>query len=200
MAIVRVRTVFSGPAGSPWLGTAYFDGDEGDLFAQDMVDAVGAFWGAVDFYLDNTVQWTTEPEVLQLDEFTGQALDVFATDPSTGTGSSSGEIAPTLLQGLVRWRTGSFMDGREVRGRWFVPGLGEQYLNDGLLASGAVTAWNAAAAAYIATAGISPVIWQRPRVADPGAEPPVEAREGSMHPIVAGSATNRFSPLRTRRD
>jgi hypothetical protein len=199
MTIARVRTIFSGPAGSPWLGTAYFDSPPLSIH-QDMVNAVGAFWGSVDQWMANVVSWSTEVEVVELDEVTGDATAVESTVPVTGTGGQTGEIAPTLLQGLARWRTGSFVDGREVRGRWFIPGLGESQLASGVLAGTTVTSVNAAMATYIATPGVAPVIWQRPRIADPTAVPPVDARVGSQHPIISGSATNRFSPLRTRRD
>lgn len=199
MAIGRVRTVFTGPAGSPWLSTAWFDADVA-FVAQDWADATGDFWQAADSGMDDTVSWTTEPEILILDEVTGEPSAVQVTTPSTGAGSQAGERAPTLLQALVRWRTGSFVDGREVRGRWFIPGLSELVLVDGVLESGYTTALSAAAATYIAYPGVSPVVWQRPRLADPTQEPPVEARAGSMHPITAGAATNRFSPLRSRRD
>src|SRR3990172_2320794 len=161
MPIARVRTTFSGAAGSPWLSTAYFE-VTAPYTANLEVAAVGAFWGTVDAAIEGGVSWTTGSEVLILDETDGDPLAVVSVTPATGSGGGSTEGAPTLLQGLMRWRTGSFVDGREVRGRWFVPGLAESVLVDGLLEGATQTTWNTAATTYIATAGISPVVWQRP--------------------------------------
>lgn len=199
MTIARVRTVFTGLAGTPWLGTAYFD-SPALTDHQDLVDAVGTWWSVADGFMTGDVDWSTEAEVVELDEVTGEATGIFSTTPASGTGVQGGDNSPTLLQALARFRTGSFVDGREVRGRWFIPGLAESQLSNGVLLAATVTTLSTAAQAFVDTIGVSPVVWQRPRLADPLAEPPIDARPGSAHPMITGSVTNRFSPLRSRRD
>lgn len=88
-----------------------------------------------------------------------------------------------------RWRTSGIVAGRRVTGSTFLVPLGANtYDGDGNIGSVQLTAFNAAAAAYI-TAAPYAVIWSRPR---PG-------RAGSSHLITSGSMPDRVSWLRSRR-
>ena len=51
--LARVRTIFTGPAGSPWYSNLYFDAATGT--AQNAADAAAPFWGAVDNLKKSTV-------------------------------------------------------------------------------------------------------------------------------------------------
>ena len=53
----------------------------------------------------------------------GEPVGLSNTTPATGTGGSGNGPIPLASQGLVRWLTGVFVDGRELRGRLFIPGV-----------------------------------------------------------------------------
>lgn len=184
----RVRTVFSGMQGSPWLNTLFFN--EAGGTAQQAVTAVGTFWGAVDALIDSEVDWTTEPDVTLIDAVSGSPTGIVTTTPVTGTGSAVGDAVPAATQALVRWRTGAFPAGREVRGRTFVPALVEASNDNGKLLAASQTTIQTAAAALIADANSVLVVWKRPN-------PPAI---GSYANVIASSVWGDFAVLRSRRD
>lgn len=186
----RVRTSLTGVQGSPWLSTMYFDVAGGT--AQDAADAVGVFWTAMDNSMVSAVQWATEAEVAQVNASNGNLVMVHATTPASGTGASATEVLPIATQALIRWRTGSIVNGREVRGRTFIPGLVEANNDSGSPTSTLVTNYSAAAAALIADANSTLVVWHRPTT--PGGS------DGSKHDVVTGSMWTEFAVLRSRRD
>jgi hypothetical protein len=53
---------------------------------------------------------------------TGQPAAVVSTTPVTGTGTQSLDMIPIASQSLLRLRTGVYTNGRELRGRVFLPG------------------------------------------------------------------------------
>lgn len=180
----RVRTVFTGVQGSPWLSTMMLDQLAGS--AAQAVTAVGTFWGAVDALMGNTVNWTTQADVELVNAATGQVTGITTTTPATGTGALAGELAPLVSQGLVRWRTGVYVAGREVRGRTFIPGLHINSVDDGSVLAASVTTVNTAAAALIADANSALEIWSRVL--------------GVSHDVASGSMWSEFASLRSRRD
>lgn len=184
--MMRVRTGFTGIQGSPWLSTMYFQGDT-QTEANAAVVAVKAFWDACRVWLDNEVVYATEPEVPVLNTTTGEITGVFNTTSLTNTGNVAGVMLPPAAQGLIRWRTGHFEAGREVRGRTFIPGITQTGVTgNGLLNGGAVTAFNAAAAALIADANSVLAVWSRAHAISVG--------------VVTGSTWTSFASLRSRRD
>jgi hypothetical protein len=76
---------------------------------------------------------------------------VHQVTPETGVGGSSAEALPLTTQLLVRWRTGVFNLGRELRGKTFIPGMIEPS-NDvtGAPTSAAVTGFQNAAITFAA--------------------------------------------------
>jgi hypothetical protein len=197
--MLRVRTVFSGAPGSPWLNTMYFVGNTQALADAAVVD-VGAYWGAVDAFIVNTVSWATEGDVADIDHSTGELVQTFGTTPASGSGGSAVEVLPTATQGLHRWTTAGVVVGRRVRGRTFIPGLSETANVNGVWTSSQRTTVNAAGAALIASAASEFAIWSRPHPGDPDAEPPIAARAGTAHIVTSGSTWDRFAVQRSRRD
>jgi hypothetical protein len=190
MVMHRVRTVFTGIQGTPWLNTLFFDAAGGT--AQEAATAAGGFWGAVDAVMTTQVDWTTEPDVPQINEETGALIQVTSTTPVTGTGAAVGEIGPVASQGLIRWRTSVVVNGRNLRGRTFVPGLTVAAYDDGGVIAGTKTAIDVAAAALIASATADLVIWHRPSVQG--------ASDGSVAEVVTGSLWTQLATMRSRRD
>jgi hypothetical protein len=180
----RVRVVWSAPLGGPWVSTHFFSNVDGT--AQQAVNAVAAFWGAVDAHIANTVSWETEAEVADVDAATGDPTSITVTTTSTGTGALTGDMLPPVVQAPIRWRTGLYIGGRERRGITYVPGIGESSATAGELASAAVTAFNTAAAALIADATSALVVYSRQYNTSTG--------------VTSGSVNPSFAILRSRRD
>jgi len=184
--MLRVRTLFVGPSGTPWLNTMYFQHvTEDQAAANAAVAAVGAFWGAVDLRISTSVSWATEVDVVKMDVNGVQELS-FAVTPATGTGAATGDMLPAVTQGLLRWRTGTFINGREVRGRTFIPGLSEAQATLGVMDSACAGTINTAAAALIADANSTLIIWSRLLTLS--------------STVSSGTAWNSFAVLRSRRD
>lgn len=129
MALCRVRTVWTGWPGAPGVSTMLFD-----AAATPPLTAVSGFWTAVRSLLPSAITLQVEGTGQTLDPLTGKANGNW-----TGT-------APAPVQGfggpkyagpsgaMVSWRTGAFIDGREVRGKTFlVPGSIDDYDSDGTI-------------------------------------------------------------------
>ena len=186
--MLRVRTTFTGSTGSPWLSTAYFLGsfpDPTQADADAAVAAVGAFWGAVDSRMNTAIQWTTDPSVAVMD-LDGQQTGAFGTTSQSGTGASASDLLPQATQALLRLRTNVFSAGREIRGRWFIPGLTEAEATAGNVTAAAATVFNVAAAALIATAGAEWCVWSRTQT--------------TAAAVVTANTWTQFAVLRSRRD
>lgn len=158
--MLRVLTTFTGVTGSPWTNATFWTGADNQTGADNAVAAVGAFWGAVDALMGTAVLWSTDPEVAQLTT-AGERTGGFVTTPQSGAGALSTDLLPIQTQALVRLLTGSFINGRQVRGKINVPGLTETANTLGLLASASRTTIQTAADTLIATASPAFSIWSR---------------------------------------
>lgn len=182
--MLRVRVLWSGVGGTPYLSTHYFEGTT-QTEANDAVTAIGAFWGGVDAWCDSSNSWATESEVLNLDAATGQPLGTFVTAVQSGTGALAGSNLPFASQGLIRWRTGEFINGKEVRGRTFIPALNSTNILEGQPTAALVTAINGFCTTLLASATSDLVVWSR--------------AHGVAHTTTSGTMWNQFAVLRTRR-
>jgi len=198
MALMKVVTRFTGAQGSPWLNVMHFDGTA-PFTAQDAADAVAAFWGSADALMDTSVSWTVDPTVVEFDEADGTPTAFHTVSGGSGTGAVSDISLPYAAQGLVRLFTSSVVNGHQVRGRIFIPGLTRNNLGEGVLNSAAITALNAAAATLIADVDASFRIWARPVTAEQ-ATPNRPERDGSSHVVDAASTSSQFAVLTGRRD
>lgn len=180
----RVRTIFSGVQGAPWLSTLYFGSGAGT--AQQAANAVGLFWGDVDSRMATTVVWATEAEVVTINEVDGKPVSSTATTPVTGAGAGAAAQLPIVTQGLLRLRTGAFPNGREVKGRIFIPGLTENDNDLGVPGAPIQNVVNAAAATLVGTGTAS---WF------------VMSRANSLaFEVTSATMAPYWSYLRTRRD
>lgn len=183
----RIRTVWTGVAGTPWYTNLYFDGSGGNEQAQ--VDLVDAFWETLKAQFDTRLTATVEGTVTQIDSTTGLASGVFggvdkATD-LTGTGS----VLPPANQGLAHLFTGVYIGGRQLRGRLFFPGLvvGAAAAT-GAVDSGYVTSWNTEVGDLIADSNAIGNL----QVYSP--------THHVTHDVVSVSASTEFAVIRSRRD
>lgn len=146
--IRRIRTVFTGVAGTPWYSNMYFTWVNGT--EQDALDAVAAFWGAVDARMTQNVSWGTEDDIAVIDDATGQITGIETGSGGSGTGAQTSNALPFQTQGLLHLLTNSFLNGRQVRGRCFVPGMTETDNSvDGVMEAAGQTVLQTAADALI---------------------------------------------------
>lgn len=182
--MLRVRTIFSGAGGTPYLSTMFFDGDDGGE-AVSAVSAVATFWGVIDGSMDSELTWATDPDVAIIDPGTGQTIGILPVTPSSGGGGTLDDALPFTTQGLLRWRTGAYANGREIRGRTFIPALTELSLNDGVMASTTRDIITGAGQGLVDDANSTLVVWGR--------------TSGSTAPVVTANCWDQFAVLRSRR-
>lgn len=182
----RVKVEWTGLPGSPFLSTFIF-GTTGSGGAADARAGVVAFMDALEPFYTSALTASLITEVQEFDVATGDVSSSFPIAPSTHVGTLAGSrLAPTT-QGLIRLRTGTFVGGREVRGKVFVPGVG----TSSALATGDpnTTYTNGLQAAAQALIDYSPAAWL------------VWSRASGTAPVVtSASVWNRFAVLRSRRD
>lgn len=185
--IRRIRTVFSGVAGTPWYSNMYFTWVNGT--EQDALDAVADFWGAIDAQMNNAVDWATEGDIAVIDDATGQITSIESGTGGTGTGAVATALLPPATQGLVHLLTNSFLNGRQVRGRCFVPGLTEAD-NDagGVMAAGTQTIIQNAINALIAGSST------------PGPLRVFARSQATSVVVQTATVPTKFAVLRSRRD
>jgi len=198
MALMKVVTRFTGAQGSPWLNILHFDGTS-PFTAQDAADAVAAFWGAADAIMDTSVSWTVDPTVVEFDEADGSPTFFHTVSGGSGTGAVSDISLPYASQALIRLFTSAVVNGHQVRGRIFVPGITRNNLGEGTLNSAGVTALNAACQTMIDDVDASLRVWARPVDAEHATENSPE-RAGTSHVVDACSTASQFAVLTGRRD
>lgn len=182
--MLRVRVGFSGIGGTPYLSTYYFNGT-GQTAANDAVAAIGTFMGVVDNHQDTALTWRTDPQVVEINVLNGQATSSYATTVVTSSGLINADNLPFVSQGLLQLRTGTYYNGREVRGRIFIPGLTDGANTNGTLATSVASPINGAAAALIANGATEWVVYSR--------------ANRVIQPVIAASCWDQFATLRTRR-
>lgn len=181
--MIRVRTVFSGLTGSPYLSTMHFIGT-GSTDAAAAVAAVGSFWSAIDALMWNSLTWQTEADVDEVDP-AGNLTAIHGVTPETGAGGVIGTPLPFATQALVTWRTTAFLGGRNLRGRTFIPGLTTSALAAGQLEGTSQGTIQTAAGTLVAAAAQLGV-WSK--------------RYLAIHEAVSGSVAVKFAVLTSRRD
>lgn len=191
MTLARVRSIWSGSMiRGGGVTDLYFFGSTGDegTFAAD----VRGLWAdlASAFVTGTTV--AIDPDVFNIDEATGDVISIvtLGSPPSPVTGTSAGEPLPPASQGLIQWRTSGVVANRRVRGRTFLPALGEGGSTLGVPSSGTITLVEDACAAFLSLAS-QPMVWSRP----------VDGvRPGSMHDVQSATMWTQWAVLRSRRD
>lgn len=185
--MLRVKTIFqNSQGGAPYLNVMHFGGADDAAAAANAVEAVGAFWGAVDAWITDFVTWSTDPDVLVINPADGVIGNVLVTTPQTGTGAGSTESLSRALQGLVTWKTSLFTGGRRLIGHTYIPALTENANDEGNVISTAKSAFLTAANALINDVDTDFGIWSKTR--------------GVLEGVDSAVIGNTFAILRSRRD
>lgn len=122
--MLRVEGTWTAPQGAPYFTTLHFTG-AGATDAADAHDRVVVLFTSLAARFSNAYAITVLSEVAEVDPATGQTTDVHAVPAVTVNGTSSSQPLPFTTQGLLRWTTGFFQAGRQIRGRTFLPGVVE---------------------------------------------------------------------------
>lgn len=184
----EVLTRWSGSYSAEEMVTVmYFDESVAVDFARD---ALADLWQAVGPLLHSSYTWTIDQTGRIMTAETGKTTALW-TDPLVRTGVGGvgidGPVSNASML-LLQWRTGDYVDGRELRGRSFVPGLSTTNLVGGEVRDTArATAANAADALAKSDQGFC--IWRRPKDGSPG----------STRPVQTGNAWREMAVLRGRR-
>jgi hypothetical protein len=187
--MARVRTVWTGVEGSPYYSNLYFLNVEDSSDAQTVIDLVAAYMDDLSDTWDNNLSAFTEPDVAIIDSVSGEIQQIFTGTGATSVGAVAGDILPASSQLLIRMLTDSYVGGRRIRGRMFVPSQAEANSTVGkptgaLTAGVAVFAEDLRAAAAAAIHGW--VVWSR--------------KNGTAPPVTAVSVWDQWAVLRSRRD
>lgn len=180
----RVRTTISGLQGGPYLNTMYYN-VVGGLTAANAHACTATFWNAIKGSIVAGASIVIEGEVASIDILTGNVTSITPVTPTTVASTSGGDALPWVSQGLIRLRTGTYVNGREVRGRWFIPGAVETNNDVGRPNSTYVTLLNNAVAAVIADATTDLMVYSK--------------KNRDAVPVVSGSAWGEWASLRSRR-
>lgn len=189
----RVRVSYSGVVVGPSVSTLFFvPAAPTDATAQAVVNKVGAFLTAIKASFAGGQSWTVLGNVDDIDAVNGNLQGFHAVTQATDGGSASGDPLPPANQLNLRLDTGVVVNGRRLRGHWYLPGYGEFGSNGA--PSGAIFASVAGAAAAL-YGGTNPmVVWHRPN------PPGTGATNGTITNVSGITVAPKFAILRSRRD
>jgi hypothetical protein len=184
----RVRTIFSGVIGSPYLNTSYWGptpGAPGD--AQLAVDRMRDFWTAMNAFMTSALTWSVSGQVDTIDALTGQLTGTTAVTARTGVGTNATDLLPGQVQGGLRLSSGTFIAGRRVQGHWFIPGPCEgQNTAAGVPLNTYTTALQNAATTMVGLSTPGLFVWSR--------------KNGVAVTSLSATAQGKWFALRSRRD
>ena len=187
--MAKVQTVLTGVAGSPYYMNGYFDLTVGT--AQDMIDAwhtfvVGAIGSDTSNYPTGALIRTDG--TLQVVNPVDGAVEALVTGaPQTSGGIGTGPVLPPSNQALVRWRTGIYVDRREVRGRTNIPAQFEAASTVlGQVEPAYINGYTDRGQTLIDDENTNFVVWSK--------------KNGQWQPAVTASCWEQFAILRSRRD
>jgi len=182
-SLYRVRTAITGGPGGAELSTMFFDASTGT--AQNAADAVRAFWNDCKNFILPAYTFAVESAVYTIDSTTGLATAATGTSTASVTGADASDALPPATQGLVRWGTGVFVSGRELKGKTFIPGASEAYNTTGSPTAAYLTGINTAATNLSSAGPITFGVYSR--------------AHHTFHEATSGSTWTKWAILRSRR-
>lgn len=189
--MLRVRMNIGASTVGPGLSTFFFE-ESGSVAAVLAADAAFDFYTAIAGQMVNYTTFSNEGEVDEIDPATGTLLASYGVAVQSGTGANGGDQLPLGAQGLLRLNTGVILDGRQVRGRLFIPGATEASSTNGRPISDYRAAITGGGDGLLAEAGLTWSVWHRPTAAEPSS--------GDVVPIASVNTWTEWAVLRSRRD
>lgn len=195
----RVNVSWTGIGGSPYYTRFHFD-DEGEAQPSSMHAGVAAFLTAIRGYWAPPLQAVVQPQVEQVDVATGETQAAISIPQVTISSSSTASAGPKASQANVRLYCGTYVRGRQVQGRIYIPYV-------------PILAYDAAGNLQQSSANAITTASENLRTAQGGGfllgwgvySPPRElapliTRPGAFHIISSTSCSTVPAVLRSRRD
>lgn len=179
---LRQRVVVGFAGGNQCLMTYYWDstGAAQSLLATEGMARVRAMWASVSAFHPVNLIVSYNPVFDEIEETNGNLVgQVAGTPPAANTFSGATDTLPFQTQGLARYSTNTFLAGRRLQGRQFLP-FPLEVSNDpgGTPASGYRSGWQTALN-LLGTTVVTPMaqrIWHRPTPSSAGLSSVVIAR------------------------
>lgn len=105
---------------------------------ETLANGLSELWGEFDDDMAASTPWEIDRDVQRIDVATGNVVGVETIGNYSGGGSGENPLPPAN-QALIRWRTGFYIAGRELRGRTFVPAMLEANSDGGKPSSALLT-------------------------------------------------------------
>ena len=180
----KVTQVATGVAGAPYYLTGYFDTTTGT--AQQAADRWRALLSAgVSTYAAPLVL-NAITEVPTIDPTNGNLTGLSTVAVAAVTMTGAGEPLPAATSLLLRWRTGVYIGGREIRGRTNIPRMTEPDSTAGVPNAALISAWQTRQNTLLGSPSPSHVIWS--------------PKNHLWAYTTAGSPWSQWAVLRSRRD
>ena len=193
--LLRVRTESNGWSGGPGLSTFYFNPGIVTPDAAMMTGVTGrvrSYFDAWKAFAPTTVSFQVNPVVDILDYVTGTLTGQVSAGsaPSVVNGTGGSNAGPAFVCAVARLTSGSFINGKKVRGRSYAGPLAAPF-TDSVAPEGGLLAAIQNGLVLLNTSGGGPdlVIWHRP----------VNGAGGAAVGVVNTSASPIFGILRSRR-
>jgi hypothetical protein len=186
MSLYRIPVFWTGAliAGG---GVSTFHFSDAGGTPQQAASAVGVFLAATEDRRTIGCAWSINGDVQVINTATGALQAVASVTPAGGTGTVAGDNAPPATQGLLRCLTTTIVAGRLLRGRFFLPGIGETLSSSGGAPDSAyISDYNTAANVLMNDASSVWQIWSR--------------THGVAGDITSATIWSKWSVLRSRRD
>jgi hypothetical protein len=176
----------TGHPGAPYFSTMYFGG-VGNVAAGEAAAAVREYWDGIKGFINSGLQIQVQPEQEDVDPVTGNILDEY-TNVQAVVAATGNAPLPFSTQGLHRWRTNTFIGGKRIAGRTFIPNLANDAQLNAVPSAGFLAALNTEGGILLAAGGPTNQfgVWSR--------------KNGSFHEATSQSPWTNFAVLRSRRD
>lgn len=198
----RMRAVWTGLPGSPYLSTWHFRATTGNPAV--MVTAVRKFLTSLAAQCRTGISVTLEADQLIFNAEKGDVVGVESAPPGAAIlGTAGGNALPFASQGVIKLATGGIVNNRRVRGRFYVPCPSDLANSAGIPLSGYTSVLQGAADVLITDTSAAGkwAVWSRPFEPDPEVlKPQPAARDGSLHDIQAATTFSKWGVQRRRRD
>jgi len=191
--MLRSRVSITGGSVGAGVSTMYWLGSDDPTQATAVQTALNAFWTAMKPLTTSGVTFSLPAELEWLDVSDGHIKGTFPVTAASMTGTGAGTGLPLQTQGLVRWRTGTYLTSqttpvrhRELRGRTYIPRPLVSNNNDGYATSAYQTAVNAAANTLIGASAAGLCIYSK--------------THSVAADVTSALCWDKFAVLRSRRD
>jgi hypothetical protein len=200
VSLVRVQTLWTGIAGSPYYTNLYAIGPLATNNGNDLATAWRVFLTSLTSLLASPMVATIDPELLEFDETTGAVTGAGSTTQAPVPFSGLGDQLPHANQALVQWTTNGIVHNRRVRGRTFIPGCLEAQNGPTGDPSAVIGGpLQSAIDALLVSMSGRMRIWSQPLSDDPPS-PTNPNRPGSAWAVQSGKVSPKWAVLRSRRD